>query len=364
VTKPAVSVVVPCKGSGSTIRATVSSLLNQDYPGLAEVIVVGDVEDTTWPALAGIDDPRLVLMTHVPSGGRDPNVKRDLGLRSTQSEYLSLADSDIVMPKDWLSQGIALMEESRTECVAGGMNRIRDDFWGRYVDRTRIGAKTPRLDRAYRVTQENFGKRGTKPPVTANVIFTRKLYDACPADPLWMYGYEDYEWFWRVTRTGHEILFSPSLSGLHHHRRNLRTLITEYRRSSIGCAEFIRRHPDCPLAVKRRRQLFGLPIAAVVTICASALLAYEGLVSLVASGAVLGIVASILYEWNKARSIECLAYPFVSIVLGCVFLWGMIRGMVTTRLRSTVAAEVAPAVPPPNQTLANQTLAVEGWPRS
>ncbi|HEV8065163.1 MAG TPA: glycosyltransferase, partial [Acidimicrobiales bacterium] len=352
--QPTVSVVVPCKASGATIRETVHSLLNQDYPGLTEVILVGDVNDSTWQALDDIDDPRLKMLSHVPSGGRDPNVKRDIGLRATESDYLALADSDIVMPKDWLSLGISLMEDSGAECVAGGMNRIRDDFWGRYVDGTRIGAKTPRLERSYVVNARNFGRRGTKPPVTANVIFTRRLYERCPVDPRWMFGYEDYEWFWRVTRAGYEILFSPDLSGLHHHRRTFLALMTEYRRSSLGCAAFMRRHPDCPLAVKRKRQLFGLPIAGVTAVAASAVLAFYGLVWLVLAAVALGAAGSILYEWKKSKSIECLAYPFVSIVLGVAFLVGLMRGVAATRQSLAASPEmVAPAAQP------NPTLAVE-----
>ena len=46
--KPDVSVVIPCRGNASR-SAAVQSLLEQDYPGLAEIILVGSPEDTTWP---------------------------------------------------------------------------------------------------------------------------------------------------------------------------------------------------------------------------------------------------------------------------------------------------------------------------
>src|SRR5207245_7567779 len=102
--------------------------------------------------------------------------------------------------------------------------------------------------------------------VTANVILTRRLYEECPLDLNWSYGYEDYEWFWRMSRAGYHILFSHELSGLHHHRRGLIPLCREYLRASEGCARFIRRHPDCPLAIKRLRQAYLLPLAALVAV--------------------------------------------------------------------------------------------------
>ena len=144
------------------------------------------------------------------------------------------------------------------------MRSIHDTYWGRFVDGNVLAAKTPRVSRPYQVTAENFGRRGSKPPITANAVFTRELYENCPLDVAWAYGYEDYEWYWRVAKAGRKILFSGGLAGTHHHRRSFRRLVTEYRQSSFGCAHFIRRHPDSPLARKRRYQAFGLPIAALV----------------------------------------------------------------------------------------------------
>src|ERR1700751_6154827 len=143
------------------------------------------------------------------------------------------------------------------------MRSIHDTFWGRFVDRNALAAKTPRIAQPYRVTAANFGKRGFKPPVTANAVFTRDLYEKCPLDVTWSYGYEDYEWFWRVARNGPEILFSRELTAAHHHRRSFRRLAREYRQSSNGCAHFIRAHPASPLARKRLLQATLLPLVAV-----------------------------------------------------------------------------------------------------
>ena len=64
------------------------------------------------------------------------------------------------------------------------MKSSHDSFWGRYTDSTWIGAKTPRIAESYTVTSTDFGARGRKPPILANVLFTRELYDDCPIDPI------------------------------------------------------------------------------------------------------------------------------------------------------------------------------------
>jgi 4-amino-4-deoxy-L-arabinose transferase-like glycosyltransferase/putative flippase GtrA len=320
-----VSVVVPCRGSEQTIRATLDSLLGQSYPGLIEVILVGSAGDATWQALAGIDDPRLIIMEREECLSRDSNAKRDTGLRKARGDVLALADSDIVMHPDWLSRGLTLLSASEADCVAGGMTSIHEGFWGRFVDGTRMAAKTPRISRSYLVNRENFGHRGAKPPITANVLFTRELYRDCPMDPSWTFGYEDYEWFWRVAGRGHQILLSAELSGKHHHRRGLLRLCRDYRRSGSGCAWFIRRHPDCPLSRRRLTQAVLLPAAAVSAAfgeaCAGA--ALGPVIPLAAIGCTAVLAAA--WEYADRRNPEALLYPVVNVILGATFLASMIR---------------------------------------
>lgn len=327
-TCPTVSVIVPCKSNEATIRLTVDSLLGQDYPGLVEVILVGSLGDSTWTALEDVTDPRLILIEQAPTPGRrDPNIKRDRGIRAASGDLLALADSDIVMPADWLSRGIAHLAEHEVGCVAGGMRSIHHSFWGRYVDSNRLGAKTPRISAPYTVTAETFGARGKKPPITANVIFTRTLYRRCPLNIYWAYGYEDYEWFWRIARAGFQILVSSDLVGLHHHRRGLAALGREYLRASEGCAKFIKTYPECPLARKRRRQ------AAIIPVFGSGLLALGGGLLYWHEGAVVMSAFCILplaagmWEFTRRRALEAFAYPFITLVVASIFTGGLLKGL-------------------------------------
>jgi hypothetical protein len=201
-------------------------------------------------------------------------------------------------------------------------------FWGRFVDGNVLAAKTPRLSRPYEVTAEQFGRRGYKPPISANAVFMRDLYDQTPLDVTWFYGYEDYEWFWRVARAGHRILFSGDLTAAHHHRRSYRDLMREYARSSEGCAQFVRTHPDCPLARKRLLQAILLPlaalIAAAVAACsvASGCGAYLGM----ASGGVLA--ALMAREVARTRRLEAVAYPFIALPLAAAFTLNLAKNLI------------------------------------
>ena len=270
--------VIPVRGNEATIRAAVGSILGQDYPLLRELILVGSPGDSTWSALRDVDDPRLfVTETETPPGIRDANFKRDLGIRQTSGDLVSLIDSDMIIPPDWMSTAVRLLMENEVDCIAGVMRSIRDDFWGRFVDRNRLSAKTPRAKAAYLVTAEGFGAAGYKPPITADILFTRKMYEDCPIDGNWSHGsLEDYEWFWRVVERGHKVLVSNQLFGWHHHRSGLKKLTAEYRRSARGCAYFIRAHRESPFAQKRMAQAVVLPLAAFGVLLGLAGAAYMG----------------------------------------------------------------------------------------
>jgi len=321
---PEVSVVIPVKNSQRTIRTTVDALLTQDYPALAEIIVVGDVGDQTWQALADVTDPRLVIIEQEQMPGRrEPADKRDAGLRKARGQILALVDSDINMDQDWLSRGVTLLTEQQGGVVCGGMRAITDSFWTRFVDGNTLAAKTPRVPRSYQVTTAHFGGHRRKPPVTANVLLSRDVYDDCPMDETWGYGYEDYEWFWRIARSGHRILYAAGLDGAHHHRRSFRALAGEYRVSAEGCAHFIRAYPDCPLARKRRVQAVLLPLAGAGALAATAgvVVAGYGMILLVTASAAAATLA--VREVILTRRLEGIGYVAAGLALGTLFVFSL-----------------------------------------
>ncbi len=342
---PTVSVVIPCRANERTIRAAVDSLLGQNYPNLREVILIGSPVDTTWDALTGIRDRRLVVLeVATPRGIRDANFKRDLGIRRSLGEFVALVDSDMVLPHDWLSRAVTALTSSGADCVAGVMRSVNDDFWGRYVDHCRLGAKTPRVKGSYFVTARDFGARTRKPPITANVLFTREMYEDCPIDSSWSHGsLEDYEWFWRVVRVGHRILVTDRLYGWHHHRAGLGRLAAEYRRSARGCAYFIRAHRQSPFARKRFVQAITLPLAAAVTLASILTAAATGHEMQAAALAVaLGLVSALVLcgrEFARTRTLESLVYPLPALILGASYTASLVMHLMRTAL---TAAPVTP----------------------
>jgi succinoglycan biosynthesis protein ExoA len=343
-----VSVVVPVKNSGRTIVGTVQSLLAQDYAGPLEVVLVGDPGDSTWEPIRDLIDARAVRVVEVEvaTGGRDANAKRNAGLAVAAGEVLALTDSDMMLPPDWVSTGVALLD--RHACVAGPMESVSDDFWGRYVDTNPFAGKTPRMADEY-VTCRNSFDGARKPPITANVLFTRELYQRVGGlDAAFVHSYEDYEWFQRVVDAGFSVLCTDRLRALHHHRQGLRQLVREYHRSGRGCAMFVRKHPHSSFGRNRLGHLARLLAVLALTLAEVVTLAFAGgdvaaelvplQVALVAAGSAVVAATCAL----RVGSASALAFPFATLVLGVSFTSGLLRGLARpTRLH--VQPVVVPA---------------------
>jgi glycosyltransferase involved in cell wall biosynthesis len=267
--RPTVSVVITCRNNERTIRAAVQSVFDQGYPRLAQIILVGSPwADATWRALRGLDDRRLTICElTVPPGLRDVSFKRDSGIKLATSDLVALLDGNVALPPDWLTRAQLALSQSRAGFVGGGIRSTRDDLSGRFTGRPVAGARTWRRSRPYALTPVNFGIRGHKPPTAASLLFQRVLYGDCPIDTSTSHGgYEDYEWFWRVVRSGHDVRVCPELLGWRPRKHGMRALVTERVRSARGRAYFARTHGDCPLARRRQIRARTLPIGAVVAV--------------------------------------------------------------------------------------------------
>jgi GT2 family glycosyltransferase len=312
------------KASQRTIGETVASVAAQDHDGEIELILVGDRDDPTWEALAAIAEPRLrvrMIEVDADTGGRDANLKRNAGLAAATGEMLCLTDSDMVLPPSWLATGLRLLGEG-SDCVGGPMISVHRDFWGRYVDANPVGTKTPRMEEAYVVDRDTIGRRRRKLPVTANVLFTRAVFDRVGGlDETFVHSYEDYEFFQRIVDAEFRVLCTPALAAWHHHRQGWRALVREYHRSGRGCAQFVGKHPGSRFSRDRLRQ-FEIVTTAVLFLPVVCVEQPVAVLCVLLLALLLGT-----YAMARARTPRALVFPAVTLVLGMSFTSGLLRGL-------------------------------------
>jgi glycosyltransferase involved in cell wall biosynthesis len=116
------AVVVPTYRRHDFLTRLLAALAAQDMPADEFEIVVADdaLSDATrelverWAAHA----PMAVRYVR-PNGAHGPAAARNAGWRSTEAEIIAMTDDDCVAEIDWLSRGIADLEESGAAACAG-----------------------------------------------------------------------------------------------------------------------------------------------------------------------------------------------------------------------------------------------------
>lgn len=131
--QPRVSAVVPTRDRPELLRAAVRALLDQDYPGELEVIVVYDRSEPD-PTLTELSRPGRPV--RVTENGRTPGLAgaRNTGTLAAAGELIAFCDDD----DEWLpgklsAQVAALTTLPDAEFVSGG---IRVSYDGHTVDRS------------------------------------------------------------------------------------------------------------------------------------------------------------------------------------------------------------------------------------
>ncbi|MBQ7669140.1 MAG: glycosyltransferase family 2 protein [Clostridia bacterium] len=124
---PTVSVIVPARNEENVIRATVLSLIDQDYPkDRYEIIVVNDnSSDGTGEVLRGMQDEfpdtaLRVITTDEKTGGKGKSSVLNMAFEKSSAEFIAVYDADNTPEPDALRLLVeALMEDEKFSAVTG-----------------------------------------------------------------------------------------------------------------------------------------------------------------------------------------------------------------------------------------------------
>lgn len=121
---PRVSVLIAARNESAGIRATLDSVLDQDYAGVWDVWVADDRSDDDTPEIlaeyAGKYPERLHILTikDLPEGVSPKKHAISKMIEACEGDILCLTDADCIVQKQWLT-GIIREFEPGIELVAG-----------------------------------------------------------------------------------------------------------------------------------------------------------------------------------------------------------------------------------------------------
>jgi GT2 family glycosyltransferase len=198
------TVIIPSYNSATTIRATLSSVMTQDFKGAYEVIVVDSSSDET-PIIIAQEFPQVQLIRR--NEQTDPGTARNLAIVRARGEIIACLDADCVAPSDWLRRMVAAQQAGHP--IVGGAvengNPERALAWASFLGEFRefIGVGESRL---------------VQHQPTCNISYHRSIFTRFGGFPTSFYPQEDLLFHWRLGQQGVPIWFEPEIQVEHNHR--------------------------------------------------------------------------------------------------------------------------------------------------
>ncbi|NQU38698.1 MAG: glycosyltransferase [Lentisphaerae bacterium] len=184
---PRLSIVTPSFNQGHYIRATVESVMAQDYPDVEHIIIDGGSTDQTLAVLA--DYPHLIVVSEPDDGHADAINK---GFRKATGEILGFLNSDDTLVPGALKAIADGMSPANGRHVVLGRCRFIDE------DGLPTGIEHPSYFVSHRRMLEIWAGHGIPQP---SVFWTREVWDRCgPMDETLNLPWIDYDFFCRVSR--------------------------------------------------------------------------------------------------------------------------------------------------------------------
>lgn len=232
---PKYSIIVPVFNRPDEVDELLESLTTQTLQDF-DVILVEDGSEKTCKDVADKYADRLDVHYYAKENS-GPGPSRNYGVERSQSEYVIILDSDVVLPEGYM----AAVEKSLKEypCDAfGGPDSAHDSFTD--------------MQKAISYSMTSFfttgGIRGGKAkldkfhPRSYNLGVKRKVYNALGGFSKMRFG-EDIDFSYRLLENGYTTRLYPEAWVWHKRRTNLDKFFKQVFNSGIARINLMKRHP-------------------------------------------------------------------------------------------------------------------------
>lgn len=222
-----VSVIVPVYNNPAGMQIVLTGLTSQTYPlDRYEVIVAdnGSTDETAQVVNGFVEGvPELVSMV-TEAEIQGSYAARNKGIGAARGEILAFIDSDCDPDTDWITQGVAALEE-QTAAAGGGriaftFKRSRPNVY-EYLDSAR------KLNQRSYVEVYGFA-------ATANMFVRREAFDRHGLFRSDLVSGGDYEFGRRITRAGEILIYIENARVRHPARDSFGAIVRKSRRIVMG----------------------------------------------------------------------------------------------------------------------------------
>jgi len=223
-----VSIVIPSYNEAENIESCLRALIDQDYSGPYEIILVDSSEDET-PEIVRRDFPFVKLIRLKKK--TDPGRARTIGVNRTVGEVVHFIDADCVADRAWMEKTVRRHEEGHA-VVGGSVENVNRP--GEAVALAGYFAEFREF-----IPEQPAGFVDHVP--ACNISYKKEIFDIHGSFDGKYYPQEDMLYNYRLKARGLRILFDPEIRVRHFHRRGFRAfLVHQYRIGAVTPAVILR----------------------------------------------------------------------------------------------------------------------------
>jgi GT2 family glycosyltransferase len=184
-----VTVVICVKNAENYLSKCIESLLNQTYTDFTLVVIDDASSDKTEISIKKFDDKRIKYFKNEEHLGIAKS--RNRGIASSSGEYIFFTDSDCIVSKDWIEQGLKYLKGPNYVGVEGKIVYVSEDYEPSFSDH---------------VCENYYGGQFT----TGNIAYKRRVIESVGGFDERCNYYEDRDLGLRVLKHG-KIRFNPNM---------------------------------------------------------------------------------------------------------------------------------------------------------
>ena len=316
---PFVSVIMPIRNEAAYIKHSLGRVLAQDYPHDRMEVLIADGMSTDETRmlvreLGGSSDVAVSILDNrkqiAPSG-------MNVGIRAARGDVIVRVDGHCLIPTDYVRRCVELLvARPDVDCVGGAVESVGEGLVGRAISLA-MSSTFGVGDSRFRTASEDLD------PVETDTVpfgaFRREVFERIGLFNEDMVRHQDYEFNYRLRKSGGTILLIPDLRATYYVRSGLWALWRQYWQYGVWKGRFLRTHP----ASVRLRHL--IPPAFVFGLIVNAILAVLTpfgawpLVGLVGAYLAAAVMATIHATWHE-RAAAAFVLP---AIFACLHVsWG------------------------------------------
>jgi succinoglycan biosynthesis protein ExoA len=257
-----VSVIIPCRNEGQTIRMVLAAINAQTYPhDLMEIIIVdGLSEDNTRSEIMAFrqEHPDLTIRI-VDNPKRIIPAAVNAGILASSGNILVRMDAHSIPQPDYVECSVAALAEGRADNV-GGVWDIKPQV-NTWMARSIATAASHPL--AVGGAQYRFSDKAQFVDTVPYGSFRKTLIEHIGGFDESLLTNEDYEFNTRIHLNGGKVWLDPAIRCTYFARKNLNELSRQYWRYGFWKAQMLKRYPG---SLRWRQALPPLFVLSQVTL--------------------------------------------------------------------------------------------------